>query len=681
MELLILLAQRPRELVTRDEIAARLWGSGPVGDPERSINTAIRKVRLALRDEAGQPRFIETVVGKGYRFVGVIAEHDACEPAAVAPETAEKVRPAAQPPAGSAPRRTSRYRYLPIAAVVLLGTAASALWLHPTTPIMPPMAVRPFTASPGSGRWPAFSPDGARVAYSWADDEHGTRHIYIKSASRGPEIRLTPGAGSNSFPSWSPDGRLIAFLREDSAGSVGLYVIPPEGGEERRVTGLLAHQPSRICWSPDGRSIAVSDSDGPSTSPAIFLVPLDSGRERRLTQPPATGSGDGSPAFSPDGRLLAFLRGSGSLQAVSLYVVPVDGRGEPQGEPRRIITDHLDLTDLAWTADSNSLICSGVAGLLRIPLPGGAAEPIPFENAGDPAVAPKGNRLIYARAESQTAIYRLPGPGQAGGVTKLIASDRFNGTPKVSADGSRIVFMSDRTGTDELWVSDSEGRNPRQITFFGRATLGSPRWSRDGLHIAFDSTAAGAPDVYVIETPAGNAVEPVAPRRITAGAGSNVRPSWSQDGKWIYFGSNRTGKWEIWKCASQGTSAVQVTHGGGREAFEDPEGRYLYFTRPGPEPGIWRIPLAGGGASELVTGRGVQGHWAIGLRGPYYLNDRNEIELLELSTGRRLVVPSQGLRLSAVQGGGMAIAADDRWILITVPIRSESYLDLVENFR
>jgi TolB-like protein/DNA-binding winged helix-turn-helix (wHTH) protein len=69
MELLILLVERGGELVTRQEIVERLWGQGVYVDTEHGINTAIRKIRAALREDVERPRFLQTVSGKGYRFV------------------------------------------------------------------------------------------------------------------------------------------------------------------------------------------------------------------------------------------------------------------------------------------------------------------------------------------------------------------------------------------------------------------------------------------------------------------------------------------------------------------------------------------------------------------------------------------------------------------------------------
>ena len=72
MELLILLTEKQGQLVGREEIIERLWGKDLYFDAERGINNAIRKIRAALNDNPEKPRFVETVVGKGYRFIGPI---------------------------------------------------------------------------------------------------------------------------------------------------------------------------------------------------------------------------------------------------------------------------------------------------------------------------------------------------------------------------------------------------------------------------------------------------------------------------------------------------------------------------------------------------------------------------------------------------------------------------------
>jgi DNA-binding winged helix-turn-helix (wHTH) protein len=74
MEVLLLLAERRGQLVTREEIIEKLWGKDHFLDTDNAINTAIRKIRQVLKDDTEQPRFVQTVTGRGYRFIGQISE-------------------------------------------------------------------------------------------------------------------------------------------------------------------------------------------------------------------------------------------------------------------------------------------------------------------------------------------------------------------------------------------------------------------------------------------------------------------------------------------------------------------------------------------------------------------------------------------------------------------------------
>src|SRR5215469_12584450 len=77
LQLLMLLVKNKGQLVTREDIADSLWGKEVFVDVEQGINTAIRKVRMALEDDAEQPRYLQTVVGRGYRFVGPVTPAEA----------------------------------------------------------------------------------------------------------------------------------------------------------------------------------------------------------------------------------------------------------------------------------------------------------------------------------------------------------------------------------------------------------------------------------------------------------------------------------------------------------------------------------------------------------------------------------------------------------------------------
>jgi DNA-binding winged helix-turn-helix (wHTH) protein len=85
LQLLMFLVENQRRFVTREQIAEALWGKDVFVDVEQGINTAIRKVRMALDDDSAQPQYLQTVVGRGYRFVAPTGADDS-ETFSVSPE-------------------------------------------------------------------------------------------------------------------------------------------------------------------------------------------------------------------------------------------------------------------------------------------------------------------------------------------------------------------------------------------------------------------------------------------------------------------------------------------------------------------------------------------------------------------------------------------------------------------
>jgi Tol biopolymer transport system component/DNA-binding winged helix-turn-helix (wHTH) protein len=667
MDLLILLLERKGALVTREEIAARVWNGDGLVDTQSSINTAVRKIRQALDDDGEQPRFIETVIGKGYRLVSDVAtEVPGQETLVEAP--AEK-EPAAMP----GKPRPAWLAFLPVFGAIVVG-ALVVLFSRRARPKPEPMIIVPFTALAGQQSWPAFSADGNRVAFGWTGPTGDCSHIYVKAIGAPSPTQWTQGPQCQGSPSWSPDGRWLAFLGKEGDNATALYVMPASGGNPRRVAALDGPANYRPAWTPDGHALVVMHANPPDWPPGLFRVELDSGSMRRLIEPEPASTGDWCPLYSPNGRLLAYLHNTGSRRLSSLNVVPVDGSGMPSGPSRRIETGSTGFSDFTWSSDGTSLIGSTPSGLVRVPLAGGTIQPLPFPDGSQPAIAPRGDRMLYMRPLRDTDIFRLPGPRVPGPVTKLISSTRQESAPQYSADGKRIVFISDRTGADEIWVANEDGGGLRQVTSFAGPSVGSPRWSPDGQWIAFDSTAESRPGIYLAAASGG------APRRITSGAISCVRPSWSHDGKWIYFGSNQGGGWDVWKIAPQGGSPVQVTHSGGREAFEAPGGEFLYYAKAPPAVGIWRLSLKTG-VEVKFSDAGTQGRWALGGLGIYYMKPPNGLVFMDFAGTWTTPILAEGLQLGHGTSNMLAAAPDDCCVLVSALVRAEDHLILVRNFQ
>ncbi len=165
----------------------------------------------------------------------------------------------------------------------------------------------------------------------------------------------------------------------------------------------------------------------------------------------------------------------------------------------------------------------------------------------------------------------------------VVADDSGNAAPQFSPDGKRIAYMSTRAGPWQIWVSDTNGSNPRQVSFTESA--GTPRWSPDGRSIAFDAPFEGQTRIFVIKVDGNEPARPIV---------RGLVPSFSRDGKWIYFASDQTGDWQVWKVPASGGREVQLTANGGFAALESADGHVYYSKSRYPQPEICRVPVNGG---------------------------------------------------------------------------------------
>jgi hypothetical protein len=218
---------------------------------------------------------------------------------------------------------------------------------------------------------------------------------------------------------------------------------------------------------------------------------------------------------------------------------------------------------------------------------------------------------------------------------ELIETQYAERDAQPSPDGSRIAWMSARTGFAEIWMSSATGGSPWQLSHIGGYS-GTPRWSPDGKWIAFDSYTSGWPQIFVVDAEGRNL------HSITSASENyqNAVPSWSHDGKSIYFTSNRTGSWQVWKHSLDDGTESQLTVRGGFDPFESQDGRTIFFSRY-DQAGIWSIPPNGGAESLVVADKpqvGYWGHWAITKSGLYLLNTDAEpgprIEFYDFATRR-----------------------------------------------
>ncbi|MFN0170157.1 MAG: winged helix-turn-helix domain-containing protein [Bryobacteraceae bacterium] len=620
-EVLETLVSRPGKVVTRDELRAAVWQSETFVDFDHGLNTAINKVREALCDDASNPRFVETVPRRGYRFIAPVVKL-----------AAEAPIPPALPPVKTPSRlftdpRPLRILLAAMATVVGLAAAAIYVWRYSQPAAAPSPAGVPFTSFPGAEYDASFSPDGKQVVFFWERPENSKSGIYIKSADSESE-KVTPLVVKEPYlnynPVWSPDGRSIAFLRRTPEAETWLHLIAPTGGPDRRIIRLtsslrLLQSKQHLSWGPDGQWL-LAPMVLSGTSLTIHRISLN-GDAQPVTDP---GSSSFTPSVSPDGRAFAFHSRTGipRTAASRIFLRRLNTDGLPEGGPVLIREAEGNSNALAWAPNGKDLVsCEEHGGvgfrLLRMPARPGDLTPISSDDC---------TSVTVSRPDSSGRAMLLYGTSSIGGrarmwqarldamtdASELSPSSRSNTSPAFSPDGESIAFVSHRSGQPELWVAGLAGGDATRITNNAQVSL-RLNWSPDGNHLVYDSASF---------TPFGSAIVPVTggpSMQLPAGGQIALTPVWSRDGKFVYYTTGH----QLWRVRPDGGEAMMLIDGDRyMPAGESPDGGSIYCARRGDPHAIYRIPR-NGGTAELIEQGIATSTFAVTKKALYFVRDKD----------------------------------------------------------
>jgi Tol biopolymer transport system component/DNA-binding winged helix-turn-helix (wHTH) protein len=627
-DVLLFLIEHQGRLVEKRELLEGVWGESFVTD--NSLTRSIKEIRRALGDSAEEPRYIETIPKRGYRFIAGF------ETVADKMDRAGAVAPATK---NAGPRRL-KWAVVAVALVVLVAVAFALRAIRSDSAVATGvLRTSQVTTWSGLDMYPELSPDGNWVAYS--SDRTGSFEIFVKQlAPGGREIQVTSDGEQNFQPSWSPDGKMIVY---HSGALQCIKVTPALGG----VSKQIADFGSRPRWSPDGSLIAFQ-SDGitdigptaygampPST---LWLVPSHGGEPRALTVAGSPSGGHGSLSWFPDGKRIVFI--SYDVGSISVWTVSKDG-----GQLKQVVPGLRLGYDPVCSPDGKYIYFIGAIKPRNFFLwrqqVSAEGDPVgePAEVAGTgPAImrhisiSGDGKHLAYSGMSMTSNLWSIAvskATGEAvGPPVQLTADTSFRKTaPSFSPDGKKIAFSKALAGSkSDVWLIDADGRNPVQMTsdlrtdhspcwFPGGESLGYmtynergstmlrlslegraekavfewgaeaafTRISPDGRRIAFHSSRGGPVNIWTASLESGEA------RQLTSGAELMGWPCWSPDGSLIAFEMKRGRDTQVAIVPSDGGEIVQLTSDRGHSwtGSFSPDGDRIAFA--GLRDGYWNI--------------------------------------------------------------------------------------------
>jgi len=472
-QILTALLERPGGVVTRQELRERLWPADTFVDFDHSLNTAIRRLRDALGDNAENPRFVETVARRGYRFLVPINGE-----VAVAPT----------PHPVPAPRKSHWQWLLAGAAIPILCAVTVWHFQHAFFP-RPSTISRRLTAN--APELPVtdgvISPDGRYLAFA---DASG---FYLRQIDSGETNALQLPPGFNAKPaSWFPDGtHVLATWIAGPQEPPSIWEVSTIGGNPKKLRDEGTHP----TVSPDGKQIAFLSGQ---SSNQIWVMDANGSNAHQVL--------DGGqymlsrPAWGPDSHRLAYVRGkyTPAMFGVEGKLEILDLRG---GKSTSLFTSPTILSTLAWAPDGRLIYSlfepspnQGDANLWELLIDSssrarGAATRITSANglAAYPSITADGKRLAYFRETIEPDVYVADVDASGTRITepkRLTLDERADLPYAWTPDNKAVIFVSNRNGSYNIFKQRADQIEPEALVR-GNDQMIVPRLDPNGVNVLY----------------------------------------------------------------------------------------------------------------------------------------------------------------------------------------------------
>jgi Tol biopolymer transport system component/DNA-binding winged helix-turn-helix (wHTH) protein len=575
-KVLATLLERPGQVVSREELQERLWGKDTIVDFDHSLGTAINKIREALGDSADNPRFIETLARRGYRFIAPVGHIPATPPAEPIPIASEAtlLPPATAtfqttltPPATSGdpvhpalldatpamtvtsspavglplplalPTARPRPYHLWAIAAIAIGTACVASFvLGSSRSAVTPPHITQITHNghlapsiENMENLAAVTTDGVHLFAATIDNGHSILSAISLAGGSVTPLNLPAEVASPALGDISPDGsRLLLRDHLSPESEQPLWVVPTIGGSALRVGDVLAHDatwmPTDASNTPDDNAILFANGN------QLFLTHLNGNDPKPYATLPGR-------AFwlrwSPNGHLLRFTILDPIAHTLSLWQLTPSNRS-----PQRILAGFSTPSSECcgvWTPDGKSYVFqsthNGNSDLWRLSGQSTSAPtrltdgPLQFQSpvAARPN-SQHANRIFFLGADARSELETLSPTGdlvpERGFLAAAVRVD-------YSRDGNWVAW-TDSSG--QLWRARSDGSERLQLTP-DNLDVFLARWSPDAQHLAIMAREPGkAWQIYLISGNGGD------PEPLLIESRNAADPSFSPDGQSIVFG-------------------------------------------------------------------------------------------------------------------------------------------------
>jgi len=524
IQILTALLEHPGELVTREDLQHRLWPDDTFVDFERGLNTAIKKLRAALCDEAETPRYIETLPRRGYRFIAEVSTP--------LPETVQiSEQEQTEQPSRSSPlqARKSRWPVIALCTLIVLAAIFALMYDQFFPKVSRIVGTRRLTHTGTEKSECCLATDGTRVYFS--ERKGGDRWVLAQVATRGGEVSEIPARATGYL-------QIVAISPTDSEllwasfPPLTTWTLPLPAGAQRQLP--IPSDARWALWNHSGDGVLYT---GPNDQ-ELFELSLDGSKRTRLYSADSIHT----PQLSPDGTRIRYwkfpdvehgnvweIRADGS-DAHPVYPALKGDISPPSGVCR------CESGFGGWTADSKlfffqrsngtstSLWAAREPGRLQLRRPQPTllyTGPLQLTSL----ISSKDGKELYARGAEFRGELSVLDPKSS---TASPFLDGLSGCyVTFSPDRRWIAYVSYPEG--QLWKSRIDGSEKMQLTFPPMGVV-NPRWSPDGKFIVFmEWLSSKYHSIFIVPAEGGT------PRLLLTGSSAPSDPTWSPDSHAIAY--------------------------------------------------------------------------------------------------------------------------------------------------
>lgn len=492
-------------------------------------------------------------------------------------------------------------------------------------------SIHPLTANEGVDEGAQFSPDNELLVFSSLLE--GQRDLWIINKQE-ELIQVTKTDHADEFsPTWSSDGRWIYFVRSDSHFAI-----------------------CRVNAQNFSEIVTVYEDDFPMDNPAlspvgdkIFFTRTENGQADIYSLAPdgkdlkpfiSSSFNEKYPSVSPDGKWLTYV--SDATGYYEVYVTSTNNFG-----PIAVTRSSTDHFYPSWSSDSRKILYESRPNWdIKIIDAETQKDSVLVDHIADdtsPVFTPDGQSVIFSSNRlGKKAIFGLD--LKSGKLSQLTNAKQNDFDPDVSPDGKDMIFTSDRTGSLNIWITklvlDSNSAQAPYLLAITNDTCDSyqAQYSKHGDKIVYVSEKGGSPDIWIKDLKSNEA------RQFTIDERNEFNPSFTDDDQTVLFQSDWAKRWSIWKTASEGGLPLPVTrdklpYGKDEEPVASPAHPIIAFTRSWyDDRDVWIMTSSGGEKTTRTltkdnTNQETHGRWSPdGKRVVFQAGHNTDVWMIDVSS-------------------------------------------------